>query len=527
MMCAPRRCNADEARRARSIAVPAACTPFCLIAVFLIAVVASGSTRAAEDEAKPGAGKLPEFKHAVLIRFEGPITPMLEQYVYRKLDEAKQQGADLVVLEIESPGGFLDESLRIAKRLRDIQWARTVAFVPNRAYSGAAIVALGCDEIVLAPRAMFGDAGPIIMGEDSAFRHAPEKIVSALTPELRSLAEAKGRPGALAEAMADLDLVVYEVKNTKTGDVDYMSQADIDGTDNPADWEKVRPVPESRDGRFLTVTGDRAVALGLGEGNAKSREELRRRYKLTDEFVVLEPSGVDTAVYVLNLPLVTGLLFVVGLIALYVEFSAPGISIGGLIAGLCFALFFWSRFLGGTAGWLEVVLFAAGVVFLMVELFVLPGFGISGISGMLLILASLVMAGLPGMPRAPAEWSTLATSLLVLLGAGFTSLIGAFMLSKYLGAIPVLNRLQLQPPGQDEITTAALGAPAEGVHHTGVRIGDIGRAESPLRPAGIVRFGDEYVDVVTEGTLVDKGSPVRVIQIRGNRVVVRVMEELA
>jgi len=82
---------------------------------------------------------------------------------------------------------------------------------------------------------------------------------------------------------------------------------------------------------------------------------------------------VDAAVTILNLPLITGLLFVIGLVALYVEFSAPGIGMGGLIAGLCFAIFFWSRFLGGTAGWLEVILFLAGVAFLAVELFVLPG----------------------------------------------------------------------------------------------------------------------------------------------------------
>ena len=126
---------------------------------------------------------------------------------------------------------------------------------------------------------------------------------------------------------------------------------------------------------------------------------------------------VDTTVFVLNMPLVTGLLFVVGLVALFIEFSAPGISIGGLLAILCFSLFFWGKFLGGTAGWLEVVLFLLGIIFLMLEVFLVPGFGVPGISGILLIVASLVMASQDFfMPTRPSEWKTTGNSLLVVLG---------------------------------------------------------------------------------------------------------------
>ena len=107
---------------------------------------------------------------------------------------------------------------------------------------------------------------------------------------------------------------------------------------------------------------------------------------------MLKPSGVDTAVTLLNLPLVTGLLFVIGLVALYIEFMHRAWGLGGLIAGLCFALFFWSRFLGGTAGWLEVILFVAGVAFLAMEVFVIPGFGIAGLTGLLLVFTSILMA---------------------------------------------------------------------------------------------------------------------------------------
>ena len=463
------------------------------------------------------------YSRGVLIRFEGPITPMLKAYFDRKLELAKAKGADLVVIEIESPGGFLNESEAIARTLLDVDWAHTVAYVPKQALSGAAIAALGCDEIVINPHAAFGDAGPIFLGEDALFRHAPEKIRSHLARVVRDLAEQTGRPPALAEAMVDMGLIVYRVENTQTGEVAFMSDAEIESAQNPELWKKGKPVLESREDKFLEVNGLRAVELGLAEGNASSREELRQRYGLDDEWIVLKPTGLDTAVYVLNWPLVTGLLFVIGMVALYIEFSAPGIGLGGLTALLCFGIFFWSRFLGGTAEWLDVVLFAAGVVFLLVELFVLPGFGIAGVVGLSLLLISLVMAGQTFLlPTTGRELHTLMRTLLVVLGSGVAFTCAAFAISSYLGELPLLGRMTLRPP---EPSTAVAIESGDGVvHHSGVRLGDVGVSDSPLRPAGKARFGDQYVDVVTDGLLIEKGVSVRVVTPRGNRVVVREVE---
>ena len=281
----------------------------------------------AENAQRPG-----KFERGVLIRLEGPISPLSERYLLRKLDTAEDRRADLVIIEIDSPGGFLESSLKIAERLRDVDWAHTVAFVPNQALSGAAIVALACDDIIMAPAARLGDAGPIIQGEDSLFRHAPEKIRSELVGRLQDLARAKGRPPALAAAMADMDLVVYQVRNKQTNAETYMSEEEISSSDDPAAWEKIKPVPESRPEYFLSVNGERAVELTLAQGNAATRDELKARYQVAHDLLVLRPSGVDTAVTLLNLPLVTGLLFVIGLVALYIEFSAPGLGLGGLIA---------------------------------------------------------------------------------------------------------------------------------------------------------------------------------------------------
>ena len=117
----------------------------------------------------------PRRRRGALIRLEGFIGPGNEQYLRRKLEnakayleQAKAHDAGLVIIEIESPGGRVDSSMAMAEMLRDVYWAHTVAFIPHYAYSGAAVMALGCDEIVMAPEAILGDAGEIYPGRELA-----------------------------------------------------------------------------------------------------------------------------------------------------------------------------------------------------------------------------------------------------------------------------------------------------------------------------------------------------------------------
>jgi membrane-bound serine protease (ClpP class) len=316
-----------------------------------------------------------------------------------------------------------------------------------------------------------------------------------------------------------------------------MSEHEIKSSPNPQQWEKGPPVLESREGVFLEVNGRRAVELTLAEGNAESREQLQQLLGLAEPPRVIEPSGVDTAVYILNWPWVTGLLFVVGLVALYIELSTPGIGLGGLISLFCFALFFWSRFLGGTAEVLEIVLFVTGVAFLAVEIFVLPGFGVAGITGLLLMLAGVLMAGQTFLiPETKREWQVFGSSVLVLGCSGVAFAAAAAYLSRHFGSLPLFNRLVLQPAAPDAVTrvpTAPTAADADKPlpvlapdNPYGVDIGDWGRAVSPLRPAGKARFGDRCLDVLTDGDFVERGRQVRIVEIQGSRIVVRDVEEV-
>jgi membrane-bound serine protease (ClpP class) len=492
----------------------------------LVLFVAGSVGRGAEDAAPAS--------RAVLIRLEGAVTPLMQQFLERKLQVAEESGADVVIVEIESPGGLVKTSFDIAHRLRDLPWAQTVAFVPQQALSGAAIVALGCDRIIMAPNAVLGDAGPIVLGEDSLFRHAPEKIRTDMVLLIRQLAVAKGRPPALAEAMVDMNLVVFEVTNRQTGEKTFMSDHDIQASGDPGAWEKGPQIPESRAGYFLEVNGQRAAELRLAQGVAEDREALKRLLNLPPELRLLLPGAVDTAVFILNLPWVTGLLLVIGLVALYLEFHAPGISLGGLIAALCFALFFWSRFLGGTAEVLEIVLFLSGVVFLAVEIFVLPGTGVAGMAGILLMLAGVVMACQDFVvPVTGDQWETFSTTLLTIACAGAAFVAAAAWLRRSVDTLPMLKRLML-PPAPPALVPGAVGADGTGPRRDTagpaaegeLAVGDRGRALSPLRPAGKAGFGGRYLDVITDGSFVERGRTVRIVEIRGSQIVVEEVESV-
>ncbi len=465
-------------------------------------------------------------RRAALIEFRGDIHALSEQYLYRKLDAARKLNVDLVILDIESKGGDAEASIRMGQRLRDLGWARTVAYVPTEALSGAAIFALGCDEIVMHPSAVFGDAGPIFLDENFLFQHASEKYRSHLARQVRDLAESKGRPTALAEAMVDMNLVVFQVTNRTTGQVTYKSQAEIDASQDPEDWERGKPVLESRAEHFLEVSGKRAVELKLADATVDSLSQLKTRYEPLEAWTELKWSSFDTLVLVLNHPIATGILLVVGLVALYLELAAPGLGLGGITALVCFALFFWSRFLGGTAEWLDLILFAAGIVLLLVEFFVIPGFGIWGGTGILLILSALVLASQSFLvPRTREELQLLTRAVSVILISMAAFVVAAGVLTRRLGQIPGLSRLLLTPPtpAMQMSSGSANGSRLTEtfVNDRWVRLGERGQAQSPLRPAGRIRIGNDYIDVVSDGTFIDAGQWVQVIDVRGNRIVVR------
>lgn len=465
------------------------------------------------------------FERALLIDVSGPIFDRFHWYLNHRLDLAHEQQCDLVIVRLTSPGGDLEHSLQLARRLRDIKWATTVAFIPEEAISGGAIIALGCDRIYMQSGALLGDAGPIRMGLGGQFEHAEEKVVSYTVTAVREVAESQQRPGAVVEAMVDRSVTVYQATNKQTGEVVYVTDKELDAAGAAERFDLGAAVPETGQNRFLTVAAGRAMELELCEGVFASEEDWLPQMSI-ERLEVTRMTWVDQTVFILNRPWLTALLLIVGLIGLYLELAAPGISFAGLGSVLCFGLFFWSHFLGGTSGWLEVLLFVLGVGCLAMELFVLPGFGLFGLTGLSLVIVSLVMASQDFVvPTGPAQWRELQVNVLVVLGAVLGVMVLFFAQILLLDSIPGLNRFRLSAPEghwsstQDQLSGGLLQSAT--FASAAPEIGARGVAESDLRPSGKVLLQDRLRDVITEGDYVEAGSAVEVLRVEGNRIIVR------
>lgn len=478
----------------------------------------------------PSSGAAPRAKR---IRLEGSIGAMQREFITRQMRRAIAGGANLLIFEIDSPGGTLHDSTELAYAISDCnpKEVRTVAFIPKRAISGGAIVSLGCDEIYMLPEASLGDAGPIEMRAGGVFEHVDVKIVSWLREQMQSLANKKGRPAAICMAMADKDLTVYQVTSRKSGDIGYMTEAEIHAAND--EWVKGAAVPESGPNRLLTVRGQRAHTLKLAEPPIEDFSELKQRLGIPadEEVFAIGATWVDDLVFILNDNWVTGVLFVLGILCIYAELHmATGFF--GICGAVCFSLFFWSHYLGGTADWLEVVLFLVGVGCIALEIFLLPGFLVFGFSGGLLIVVSLLLASQTFIiPASRADYDELLGSLGTLSGAivGFVAI--ALLIGRFLPRMTLLNQMVLVPPGSTD--REHWNEPQLAPEYTGARtsnplleqdhslIGRTGVTLTILRPAGKAQIDGKFVDVVSDGPFIEQGTAIEVLEVNGNRVVVR------
>ncbi len=465
-----------------------------------------------------------ENRRVRLIKVDGVIDRLQESFLLRQIDRAIAEGSQSIVFQIDSPGGLLLSSINLAETIADLssRKIRTIAYVPHEAYSGAAIISLGCDEIYLHPDAKIGDAGPIEMRPGQAFERAPEKILSPLKVALRQLAEKKHRPIAICEAMADRTMHVFQVTHRDNGQVWYMSQPDIHAANG--EWIQGPQMRETNGELLFTASGVRANEVKLAEIPVSDLDDLKSRIGVPPgmKLIPVEKTWVDQLVFTLNHPAMVMLMIVLGVALIYLELHFMT-GILGILSVLCFALFFWSSFMGGTAGWLEVVLFVLGVGCLSLEIFVIPGFGVFGVSGILMILASLIMAG--------HSWSfDLATNIeeltwqtgQVLASLGIVALIG-ILIAKFLPSMPGFDSMILGPPGDaaDEPRLRLEPSPAAGVFGSAISSGDKGVALTMLRPAGKARIENHVVDVVSEGPFISAEAELEVIAVTGNRIVVR------
>ncbi len=450
----------------------------------------------------------------VRVDLKGPIRFESVNQAQRMIEEqVRQNDVNFICLWIDSPGGSLVDAVQLANALAELDpnKVRTVAYVPNEARGDAAVVALACDQLVVGPHAVLG--GP---GADAP---TPDAIAAARQTIRDSLAKAKGRSWSLWAAMIDPDLRVFRAK--RLGQVEYFCQDELDAQPDKDKWQKEDVVTET--GRPLQLTGQKAADYDLANQVVDNFAELKRYYGLEDDPALVEPGWADFLIRALASPGLAFILLLIGFFGLYIELHSPGVGVGAFVAVVCFLLFFWSHYLGHTAGWLEVLLFVAGVCCILLELFVIPGFGIFGLGGGAMVLASIVLASqtFRGLPKNEYQLEQLQTSLLTVGGAMAGLIAFAVLMRRRLPRSRLLGHMMLEPPAGDE---------AEGIRRREALVdfhdlvGTRGTTTTQLTPSGKARFGDLLVDVIADGEVIGRGTAIEVVKVQGSRVLVRAVE---
>jgi membrane-bound ClpP family serine protease len=448
----------------------------------------------------------------VRVALRGPVTSQSAARAQKTIANAlSAEQVNFVLLAISSPGGSLSDSLTLANYLAELDPARvrTVALVSEQALADAALVALACDHVLLEQGA--------VLGGDGAGNPLADELESARESIRNSLAKAKSRSWSTIVALLDPSLSVHRYTHRRQGHEAYFSAAELAEQPDPDDWIQAEEV--TTPGAAFQVHGDQAVRLRLARQIVADSGEIRQLYGLESELTVAEPGWADFLIDALAAPQLQWLLVAIGMAALWAELHSPGVGFGGFIAGVSFLLFFWGSFLGGTANWLEVLLFLAGCLCVVLEIFVIPGVGIFGLGGGLMILVSLVLASQTFVwPHNSYQLTQLRNSLLGVAGAGVAMVAVASVMRRYLPQTPMLGRMVLLPPTDSELQSIAQREVLVDLQHL---LGRHGQTTTQLTPSGKARFGAQLVDVTAEGEVVGRGTEVVVIAVAGNRVVVR------
>ena len=523
--------------------------------VGVVGALLAASMAGAESASQPADVELGAYHNAVIITMIGEINDVTLRSLNDRLDVAKRDhNADLIFLEIDTYGGLLKSALAITARIREHD-TKIVAYVNTKAISAGAMIAVACDEIVMEAGSTIGDCAPIMMGQKLEGTER-EKVESPTRTEFRNSAERNGHNKLLAMAMVTDRIAVYKIARKDspetvkyvddnelrrlTGvrmdpDVGLVMPGDGKSSDEDKDtrayeWVFERTVVS--EGELLTMTAQEAVEYGFAKGIVRGRGDLAARYGLSEVPPVLGHNWSQKLAAFLASMEVRSILMILLIVGVYLELNSPGIGAPAALAAVCLCLVLGAPYLTGLANMWEILLILSGVALLIIEVFVIPGFGVAGVGGIILILAGLMLTfvqePIEPKPIPWPSWEMFAAGIQDGLVSLFVALVGSItvcvVLAKYFHRVPILRTLQLSDGisvlTAEEKAGGAFGGPPLG-GSIQFKIGSAGVTESPLRPAGKARFGRELVDVVAEAQFVENHVPIEVVQVLGNRIVVR------
>ena len=420
--------------------------------------------------------KLPQVLH---LKVTSNIDPRSNRYVTLGLERANELNVDFVILELDTYGGALTDADEI--RTKILNYERPIyAFINKDAASAGALISIACDSIYMTKGSSIG-AATVVTSEGKA---APDKYQSYMRSIMRSTAESKGRNPEIAEAMVD---------------------------------EEIRLDSLIKDGKVLTFSVSEAIEHGFCESEVKDIKDIMLKSNIeTYDIELFKLNWSERIIAIFLNPAVSGVLILLILGGLYFELQSPGFGFPIIASIVAAVLYFTPYYLNGLAENWEIIVFFVGLLLILVEVFVIPGFGLPGILGLVFTIGSLalVMINNDGLNFDLIEpWlinNAIITSLVGFLGALFLMVFMGAKLTK----TSIFNRFALT-----SVQDTSKGYTSS--FYDKSLIGATGIVESVLRPSGRIKVGNEVYDAYTRGEYLNKGEKIEVIATEGTSLKVK------
>ncbi|WP_179884945.1 nodulation protein NfeD [Bacillus sp. AFS015802] len=415
---------------------------------------------------QPLIGSAADSEKVYVIPIQKEVERGLHAFLERAIKDAEDHNAELIIFDIDTPGGLVDAAGDIGQLLDGID-TKTIAFVNDHALSAGAFISLHADEIYMVPNGQMGAAAVI----DQAGNAADKKAQSYWLSAMKSAAESNGRDPQYALAMADESVEIEELGIEK--------------------------------GELLTLGSKEAKQVGYSEGTVRNLDELYKTIGVDPSSVVnVEETFAEKLARFITNPVVVPILLSLASLGLIVELYSPGFGIAGSIGLISLVLFFYGHLVAGLAGYETIILFVIGIILVVAEFF-LPG-GIAGGLGIGAILASIMLAG--------GDMMQMGISLLIaLLIAVATMIIFVKVFGK---KMKFFNKIILKD------STSTESGYVSNANRLDL-IGKEGVTKTPLRPSGTVIVDDERIDAVTEGGFIKANERIKIVKVEGSRIVVR------
>ena len=444
------------------------------------------------------------------IPIEGTIDLGLPPFIERSIAEAEENNAKAIIFEVNTFGGRVDAATQIKDAILDSK-VPTVAFINKRAISAGALISLSCEKVFMAGGATIGATTAV----DMQGNKASEKVISYMREEMAATAEKRGRDKYIARGMVDEELefpnkVIKEFIND--GEVVDTIKTKVYYLVINGDTVTVDDIEGRKQGNLITLTTEQSLKYKIADASIENFEAVLDTLGFSNLVVnKTTENWSENFVRFLTNPVVASLLTTFGFLGILFELQSPGWGIPGSIGLICLILSLSASYIAELATMSDLLVVLMGMLFLMLEAFVFPGFGLAGVAGIVFILWGLYLLLLPDVPVGEEVLSQASNGLIIGIIGGLVGLV-------------LLFRAMTKTKFWRNLTSPDIQKKEDGyVASFGWEklVGEEALTETDLHPSGWINVGKERVFALSEGNFIDKNEKVVILSVDGNRVVVR------